>query len=163
MLTLADYWMGRDRLYASHLRAEIIRNADITVRKVSTLLHAADLDGIEPGEDQVTGTAVSSGWRPPAVNDRTANAAAQSTHLTGEGVDLQDHADRRLAAWCCRNLHHLINLGLYLEDPRWTGGRDPWVHLQTRAPRSNKRIFVPSLAAPNDPTFFARIGQQVPK
>ena len=162
MLTIEDYWMGRDKAYAAQMRADIARNAGVTVRLVNALLEAAEHDRVEPGDDQVTGTAVSSGWRPPQVNDRTANAAAQSTHLTGEGIDLQDHADRRLAVWCCRNLHRLTNLGLYLEDPRWTGGRDPWVHLQTRPPRSGKRIFVPSTAAPRDADFFARNGLKVP-
>jgi len=99
------------------------------------------------------------------VNARTANAAKASTHLTGQGCDLQDHLDRRLAVWCLRNLYALESIGLWMEDPRWTGGtgnKDPWLHVQTRAPGSGRRVFAPSSAPPGDPTFYTRHGLPVP-
>jgi hypothetical protein len=51
-----------------------------------------------------------------------------SPHLTGEAVDLKDK-DGKLALWFMNNIHILRELGLYMEDPRYTKG---WVHLQTR-------------------------------
>lgn len=146
MITNEQYFMGRDAKYPAELTAEIRHNAGVLVGKVNTLLAMAETEGIVPGFDQVTGTHVASGWRPAGVNERTANAAKTSKHLTGQGVDLQDSAGRALARWCLRNLDALEDLGLWMEDPQWTGGRDPWVHLQTVPPGSGKRVYVPSTA-----------------
>lgn len=145
MITLTDYWMGRDKAYASSLTPEIRDNAVTTVHLVSALLAEAAADGVTPGIDEHTGTAVASGWRPPEVNARTSNAGAKSTHLTAEGCDLQDTKDRSLARWCLRNLRVLERLGLWMEDPRWT---PDWVHLQTRPPGSGKRVYIPSAKPP---------------
>lgn len=143
-ITLDDYLMGRGRDYAAELTAEILGNATTTVGRVNLLLAMAEAAGVEPGLDQATGTAVSSGWRPAGVNSRTANAAAGSKHLTGEAVDLQDTPERALATWCLANLDALEQAGLWMERPQWTGGRDPWVHLQIVPPKSGRRCYVPS-------------------
>lgn len=148
MITLEQYWMGRDVKYASEMTPEIRHNAEALVGKVNNILAFAEVDGVTAGIDQGTGTHVASGWRPRAVNDRTSNAAAASKHLTGQGVDLQDTGDRQLAQWCLNNLDALEDVGLWMERPQWTGGRDPWVHLQTVPPRSGKRVYIPSLARP---------------
>ena len=156
MITLAHYWMGRDRSHAAELTDAIRRNAAITVERVNWLLMVSTLT---PAIDQITGTHVASGWRPAAVNARTANAASASTHMTGEGCDLQDHPDRRLARWAVSHIDDLARIGLWIEDPRFTGGRtnnDPWLHVQTRAPRSGRRVYVPSTAPAGDPQFYAR-------
>ena len=147
MITLAQYWMGRDAKYPAEMTPEIRANAELLVGKVNNLLNFADEDGVAPGVDQVTGTAVSSGWRPHAVNDRTANAAMGSKHLSGLAVDLQDTKDRALARWCLANPDALEAAGLWMERPQWTGGADPWVHLQGVPPRSGHRYYVPSTAA----------------
>ena len=107
MITVEQYFMGRDKEYAGDCTDLITANAHYTVEAVNTLLAIAKKDGIEPGIDQVTGNHVSSGWRSPTVNDRTCNAAKGSAHLSGEACDLQDHKDRRLARWCLRNLNEL--------------------------------------------------------
>lgn len=153
-ITLSQYWFGRDKQFPADFTPEIQANAAELLRRVNLLLAMAEREGVEPGADQVTKTAVAGPWRPPAVNERTANAGKKSTHMTGEGVDLQDHQDRRLARWCLRNLVVLEALGLWMEDPRWTAGKnrdDPWVHLQSRAPGSGKRVYVPSTAPPQSP------------
>lgn len=150
-ITLAQYWMGRDRSHGRELTLEIERNAKILLSRVNELLGYAAAAGVVPGIDGQSRTAVASGWRPSGVNSRTANAAARSTHLTGEGIDLQDFATRPLARWCLANQSLLRRHGLWMEDPRWTHGStgtDPWVHLQSRAPGSGALIFVPSAAAP---------------
>jgi hypothetical protein len=159
-VSLRHYYMGRDVTHAADLTPEIAENAIELLRVIDIALEFAEYDGVLPALDEVTGNYVCSGWRPPAVNDRTANAAkGTSTHLTGEGIDLQDHDDRRLARWCVKNRDLLERLGLYMEDPRWTGGDSPWVHLQLRPPASRKRFFIPSATqAANDPTFYERYG-----
>lgn len=143
-ISIADYFMGRDIRYASQLTPDIRARAAQTVERVNQLLARAELDGIEPARDQVTRTAVASGWRTPAINDATANSATGSNHLTGAAVDLQDDGDRHLARWCLANLDVLEEIGLWMERPQWTGGADPWVHLQIVPPKSGHRVYIPS-------------------
>jgi hypothetical protein len=144
-ITEKDYFMGRDQRFPELLTAELKTNAAETVRRLNALLAEADRENIQPGINPGTGTHVSSGWRPPAVNDATANAAAKSTHITCEGCDIRDNAERGLARWCLRNLAKLEGIGLWMEDPCWT---PTWVHLQTRPPGSGRRVYVPSTAPP---------------
>lgn len=80
---------------------------------------------------------VSSGYRPAAQNV-AAGGTKKSCHLTCEAVDFAD-ADRKLTKWCLSNLDVLASAGLYMESPINTPS---WVHLQTRAPKSGKRIFL---------------------
>lgn len=140
MITLQTYWMDRDATHAAELTEEINRNAQVTVAKCNELLTRAgrsDLDSVR------------SGWRPQGVNDATRNAAANSRHLTAQAVDLPDD-DRTLAEWCVDNLEVLDEIGLWMEDPRWT---PTWVHLQTIPPKSGRRVYVPSSAPALDPDF----------
>jgi hypothetical protein len=140
MITLAQYWMGRDTKYAVELTAGIRLNAEDLLDRVNRLLAMAAEEGIAPAENEY-GSPVASGWRPSAVNDKTANAAAASKHMTGEGIDLRDNRPRAFARWCLRHLNELEDLGLWMEDPRWT---PTWVHLQMVPPRSGNRVYVPS-------------------
>lgn len=148
MIELAHYWMSRDAKYRSELTPEIAHNAEDLVGKVNNLLAFAEVDGVQPGFDQVTRTHVASGWRPSGVNERTSNAATASRHITGQGIDLQDGTDRGLARWCLANLDALEDCGLWMERPQWTGGADPWVHLQSVPPGSGKRVYIPSTMPP---------------
>jgi hypothetical protein len=129
MLTLSDYFMGRDRSHAHELTAELLANARATLRRANRLLDAA---GIADGR-------VNSGWRPPSVNAAIPNASPRSRHLTCQAIDLGDPADE-LDAWCMTNLQVLERLGLWLEHPDATPG---WCHVQTVPPRSGRRVFVP--------------------
>lgn len=145
MIILADYWMGRDQKYAAQLTDQIRDNAADLLGKINLLLSWAANDGVRPALDRDTGTHVASGWRPPAVNDRTSNAANGSKHLTGDGGDLADTGTRDLARWCLRNLDALEEIGLWMEDPRWT---PTWVHLQRLPPKSRRRVYIPSEKPP---------------
>lgn len=136
MIDLRSYYSGRDTAYPDELTLDVARNASHLLASVNTLLKCAEADG-------VTAIGVASGWRPRGVNDRTANAAKSSTHITGRGIDLRDHEDRRLARWCLRHLDALEKLSLWMEDPRWTPS---WVHLQSVPPGSGKRVYIPSSA-----------------
>lgn len=155
MITLADYLMGRDKVHP--ILPNIRANAVETVRRINLALIAAKSDGVDLSRmDQITGTLVASGYRPPAINDRTANAAVGSTHLTCEGGDVQDSVNRCLARWSLANTMFLSKIGLWLEDPRWTFSfkNDHWVHYQTRAPRSGRRVFIPNNKPPRGPALI---------
>ncbi len=62
-----------------------------------------------------------------------------SQHLKGAAVDIADH-DGSLWKWCMINMDKLAAIGLYLED---RGATPTWVHFQTAAPKSGKRVFKP--------------------
>ena len=53
------------------------------------------------------------------LNGSTANAATKSSHILGLAVDIKD-VDGKLWQWCIANLQLLKDLGLYLEDKRYT-------------------------------------------
>jgi hypothetical protein len=138
MISLANYFNGRDRKFPLACNDEIRNNAALTVSRVNRLLGLAAQEGIECDT-------VNSGWRPLEVNDATANAAKGSKHIKALAVDLRDTPKRDLARWCLRNQKHLESIGLWMEDPRWT---PTWVHLQIVPPGSGRRVFVPSIKAP---------------
>jgi hypothetical protein len=144
MISLEQYWMGRDSQHGADLTEEVISNAQGLLERVNALLARAEQGEIKPGLDAQTGTAVASGWRPKAVNDATSNAGKTSKHISGCALDLRDTLpERPLARWCLRNRQMLEEIGLWMEDPRWTPS---WVHLQSVPPGSGNRVFVPSAA-----------------
>jgi hypothetical protein len=134
MITLTDYWMGRDKECADQLTAEIRKNAEQTVVRANLLLgyFKTDVGGFDSHH-------VNSGWRPPQVNAATPNAAAKSKHMTGEAIDIAD-PEGALDDWCMDHLDHLERLGLWLEHPSATKN---WCHVQIVPPKSGKRVFYP--------------------
>ena len=129
ILTLADYYMGRDALHAGELTLSLRENAACLVQRANTLLRRAGRRAC----------VVNSGWRPPAVNAAVANASPRSRHMTCEAVDLAD-LDGSLDAWCLAHLDELAAIGLWLEHPDATPG---WCHVQSVPPRSGSRVFHP--------------------
>ena len=129
VITLADYFMGRDALHAAELSEELRANALLTVTRANALLKRAHVPGI----------VINSGWRPRAINATIPNATPRSKHLTCQAIDLKDEGDA-LDAWCMAHLGVLESLGLWLEHPDATPG---WCHLQIIAPRSGRRVFMP--------------------
>ena len=129
MISLADYWMGRDKRYPASWNEDIEAHAVDLLSRVNSLLAVF-------GEDR----AVNSGWRPPEVNSATPNAALKSKHMTGNAVDLAD-PEGDLDDWCSENDgSRLIQYGLWMEHPAATKG---WCHLQNLPPKSGKRVFYP--------------------
>ncbi len=161
MITLIQYWMGRDSKYRGEWTEEIQANGAETVERVNKLLALAEADGI-------VRDVVASGWRPAAVNEATSNSAAFSKHLFAMAGDVGDNAhesacDRALAQWCIINKQKLVLCELWMEDPRWCAKWnekiqrwDYWCHFQTVPPGSGKRIYIPSMKPPAAP---ALIGQ----
>lgn len=141
MITLADYWMGRDRSYPMAMSPGLERSALTTVELANKLLVIAHAVGIVLPRNPVTGSVVSSGWRPPSVNAGTAGAAPNSKHMTGQAIDLYD-PDGDLDEWLITpdGQKVMTDVGLWHEHPSATKG---WAHLQTLPPRSGRRTFYP--------------------
>ena len=133
VLTLDDYLMGREARYP--ITSEQRANAEDMVRKVNLLLTEAQIC-----------TAVSSGYRPAAINAVTPGAAKRSKHMDCNACDLAD-ASGSLDAWCKAHLDVLAEIGLWLEHPSAT--RNParfghgWCHVQRVPPKSGNRVFYP--------------------
>jgi uncharacterized protein YcbK (DUF882 family) len=139
VITLADYYMGRDVVYRNLLTPELRANAAKTVRAAQDLLILAKGAGQVLRPNRATGM-VRSGWRPPAVNAATSGASATSLHMRCLAVDLED-TSHSLALWCQANADTVLrDLGLYLESPDFT---PTWTHVQLVAPGSGNRIFRP--------------------
>jgi len=128
MIGLKDYWKGRDVTYPSDLTPEIRANAADLLVRVNALL---SLYGFP--------TTLNSGWRPKTVQMKVNPRAPNSKHVSGHAVDIGD-VDGKLKNWCMANLIQLERFGLYMEDPNST---PTWVHLQSVAPKSGRRVFKP--------------------
>ena len=141
MISLADYFMGRRETFGLALTPDIERNAARTALLVGQLLDAAAAAGLVLPANPRTGTVVSSGWRPPALNAATPGAAVNSKHMTGLACDVYD-PDGDLDEWLAQPAGEaaLVRIGLWIEHPSATKG---WCHLQTVPPRSGRRVFYP--------------------
>ena len=135
MITPRDYWMGRDAQYKSNLTPEIQANAADLLALVNAFL---EVNHLKP-DNSTNGTPVTSGWRPPALNAATPNAALRSKHLTGQAIDLFD-PEGALDHFCFNAPSRLAEAGLWLEHPAATKG---WCHLQSVPPHSGNRVFYP--------------------
>lgn len=134
MITLTDYWMGRDVAHPTLLNDELKAAAAETVARANLLISAYRMmtKDDEPRR-------VNSGWRPPSVNAATPNAATRSKHMSGHAIDISD-PEGDLDEWCMDNEETLQTIGLWLEHPSATKG---WCHVQTVPPKSGKRVFYP--------------------
>lgn len=147
MITMDQYWMGRDKLYPSDFTDIIQANGHNTVFRVNALLQLfSEATGI-PMET------VASGWRPLAVNQDVANAAEHSHHIDAQACDIRDTSNRDLARWVAANQDKLSMLALWCERFEWT---PTWVHFQILPPPSGRRFFIPSMA----PAIVARLDEQ---
>lgn len=140
MLKVSDYLMGHDLAHSLDLSTQIRANAARTVEIVNKLLVLAKTAGVSLEQHPRTGTVLSSGWRPPAVNASTTGAAPRSKHLLGLAADIYD-PDGDLDEWCLANKDTALkDLGLWLEHPAAT---KTWCHVQTVPPGSRRRVFYP--------------------
>ena len=128
MITLQDYYMGREVIYSKDLTTGVMQNAERLVATINELLALF-------GEQRK----VNSGWRPKKLQMEINPKAPNSKHITGDAIDLEDK-DGKFKSWCVDNEIVLAANGLYMEHPKAT---PTWVHLQQVAPKSGKVIFVP--------------------
>jgi len=134
MITLDDYWMGREKQYPLDLNETIKGNAQVTVNKANLLLAQ-----FKQATGDTTLRKVNSGWRPPRVNGATLNAAPNSKHMTGQAIDISD-PDGDFDDWLLNTPSVLESVDVYMEHPSATKG---WVHIQTVPPKSKRRVFYP--------------------
>jgi len=141
VITVADYFMGRREQYPLAISPDIERNAAVTVELANRLLEHASNHGVTMDRHPVNKSQVSSGWRPPALNANTPNAAPNSKHMTGQALDIYD-PDGDLDAWLMTTEGQaaLTSIGIWIEHPSATKG---WCHIQIVPPRSGHRVFYP--------------------
>jgi hypothetical protein len=139
IVTVADYLMDRDRTFPQEYTIGIKANAELTVDAVNVLLKRLDASGVHLDVHPVTRTIISSGWRPPQLNNEVKNASVRSKHMTGQACDLYD-PDGLIDDWLMDNLPIDRGLGLWMEHPSATKG---WAHVQIVPPRSGKVCFFP--------------------
>lgn len=141
MITVDNYFMGRREKYPLALTPDIERNALRTVDLANKLLAQAQTYGVTVDLHPTNQSPVSSGWRPPEVNERTPNAAIKSKHMTGQAIDIYD-PDGDLDDWLMTGEGQaaMAALGLWHEHPSATKG---WAHVQTVPPNSGRRTFYP--------------------
>lgn len=136
-LYYTDFVTKKDRRkeYPSEFTQEINNNALVLLDKVNSLLEEL---GIKTGN-------VTSGWRPSAINSKTANAAKRSAHMMGKAVDLLDNSNQDLAKLIASRPDLLRKYELFMEDIKSTRGQNTnWCHLDNMS-RSDRpsRIFIP--------------------
>lgn len=125
MITRREYLMGRDALYplSQELEANLLN-----------LLGRLNMLRTFYGRPMI----VTSGYRPKKIND-SVGGKPKSKHITCQACDFDDR-NGVLSAFCLSNLEILERCELWMEDPTYTLG---WVHLQSVAPKSGKRVFKP--------------------
>lgn len=139
MITVTDFMMGRDKSHLNELTNFIVSRAASTVGAANLALSLFYHDNPQAAKRKVR-----SGWRPAAVNAAMPGAAANSSHMTGEAVDIEDD-DRALARWCVVNKDRLLECGIKaMERPEAT---DSWVHWQIVPVKSGVFFFWPNKAA----------------
>lgn len=82
---------------------------------------------------------VTSGLRSQADQARINPSAPKSKHLMGCAADIYD-PDGALWKWIEKNMDSMEEIGFWFEAKSAT---PTWVHFQTRAPKSGKRVFNP--------------------
>lgn len=165
-----SYWNGPDAedrriKFASAFLPEYQANGDDLQRRIEAVVTAFFSEtGIELPEGYA------SGWRPPSVNESTANAGKLSTHLRAQGGDKRDSPDGEFAWWCFRTQHVLEVHGVYMEHPAATVVRSwataaaqkrtptPWCHLQSVPPASHIRVYWPDSKASGEWETFIDCG-----
>lgn len=121
MITLEQYFMGRDKSHKDELTPEIINKAKTLLDKVNRLLLIIVWDE----EVEIT-----SGWRPESLNAKVKGASKKSAHTLGMAIDIKDDKKQSLAKRIRENIDMLKILGLWLENPDFTKGQNTnWVHL----------------------------------
>lgn len=134
MISLSDYWMGRDTAYPALLTDELRAAATETVARANLLISA--YQALTKDEEP---RRVNSGWRPPSVNSATPGAAPRSKHMSAQAIDISD-PEGDLDEWCMDHPEILQTIGLWQEHPSATKG---WCHVQIVPPKSGKRLFFP--------------------
>jgi hypothetical protein len=133
IVTLSEYWQGRDQAFPEDWSYEVKENARELLRRVNLLL----------AELNVVSVKVVSGWRPPAIN-RSVGGSPRSYHISGQAVDLRDNGNQEFAKLLINKSDLLRKYQLWLESPDHTRGNTNWIHLDMGIrPDKSIRVFNP--------------------
>lgn len=123
-ISLEAYLMGRDKEFP--LTEQMKADAAVTVERVNQLL-------AQFGEFRK----VTSGYRPPEINQKVPGASEHSNHTLCRACDIYDPKGD-LDRWCIKYEEVLRVLGLWIEHHSETPG---WCHCQIVPPKSGSRFF----------------------
>lgn len=137
MISLEQFFKGRDKAYACELTPEIQANAVETLRRANLLLDLFYVANPKAAKNR----GCNSGWRPAEINACVPNAAKKSKHMLGMAIDIGDD-DGQLDAWLMTQAgqNALEQVGLWMEHPSAT---PRWTHVQIAPPGSGRRVFMP--------------------
>lgn len=135
-VTLEDYLMGRNKVPLSN---DQYLTATSLIEKVNHLLGVMASENVDLEINPQSGSLISSGYRPQAINAATPGAAPKSKHISMQACDIYD-PEGLIDDWCMENLDVLEQIGLWLEHPSATKG---WCHVQSVPPKSRRRVFYP--------------------
>lgn len=141
MITAEQYFAAVGGPFGHGVTQEHRDNAAVLLRSVIPCLLevkslGADLD-VNPQTRCLIAGSRGGGFRSVMINSSQTLPRPNSTHLTGEGVDIYDpdgDIDEALTD------EILEKHGLYREHPSATR---TWCHLQTRPPKSGRRSYYP--------------------
>lgn len=143
MITMNELLMGRQTF--DQLTPEQQKNATELLRRINIIRAAYG----KPMK-------VNDGIR--RQQDTPKNGAAKSKHLIGAAIDIDDDDAGTLWKWLMKpeQMKLLKETGLWLEHGCYTHNKQfgTWVHFQSIAPGSGKRIFVPSSSPNPNPSFW---------
>lgn len=160
--TLESFWTGPDETDRRLTAAEEYEQAKDALEANAAETHrriCAVASAFEGATAIVLPGRYSSGWRPQAVNDATANSGKASNHMKAWAGDVADLPDGQFAWWCFVNAHVLEQHQVWMEHPAGTVLRayakareqkrepTPWCHLQIMPPASHNRIYFPDTAS----------------
>lgn len=126
MITLKDYWFGRDVDYPP--TDEMIEDASNLLEKIALL--EEELDVV---------FTITSGYRPEAlIESHAIPGCPHDAHSTCNGIDLHD-PDLSISIRLTDDPQPLIDCGLFMENPASSKNH---LHLQSCPPKSGRRIFI---------------------
>lgn len=121
---------GSHKWKESEVDVVILRNLEDLVLKINSLGYAPPMYA-------------TSCLRSIKDQQRINPSAMGSSHLYGCAVDIADPKGD-LASWLQCRTSKLAECGLWMENPKSTKGKNgSWVHLQSYAPKSLNRFFLP--------------------
>lgn len=126
LITLDEYYMGRDKLFPEELSDAHRMNAQRTIDAANAILAKFGAK-----------RHVVSGWRPAAINAATRGAAPNSKHTLCQAIDLEDN-NKELMNYLLNNQDVMEQIGIWCERSQDTR---TWVHMQIVPPGSGKRFF----------------------
>ena len=142
IISLEQFLKGRAEFPL--LPLDVQKNSLTTLRRVNNFLHRVGAEGAVCND----GLRIRGQHKPK-------NGAERSNHYLGAAIDIDDNDSAWLWKLTIKNISLAQEIGLWMEDPRWTHGSvGTWMHYQIYPPGSGKRIYVPSIEPASAPELW---------